>query len=95
MPALAVNIIIVHPWDAKTTPVGWTIMMFTLAAGITCIMLLKIKQYTIVAFIRGEHSNCLPEVGCLPDGRQPCENKQFGCSPRMMATIVLLYRNYI
>ena len=50
MPALAVNIIIVHPWDVvfplakalgKTTPLGWTIMMFTLSAGNTCIVLAK------------------------------------------------------
>jgi hypothetical protein len=30
----------------------------------------SVEQYTIVAFIRGEHSNCLPEVGCLPEGRE-------------------------
>jgi hypothetical protein len=43
-----VNIIIVHPWDVvfprakdlgKTTPLGWTIMMFTLSAGNNCILL--------------------------------------------------------
>ena len=48
MPALAVNIIIVHSWDVvfprakalgKTTPLGWTIMMSTLSAGNNCIML--------------------------------------------------------
>ena len=40
-------IIIVYPWDVvfprakaleKTTPLGWTIMMFTLSAGNNCIM---------------------------------------------------------
>jgi hypothetical protein len=45
LPALAVNIIIVHPWDAvfplakafrKTTPLGRTIMMFILSAGNNC-----------------------------------------------------------
>ena len=50
MPALKVNIIIDHPWDVvfprvnlkpsgKTTHLGWTIMMFTLSAGINCILL--------------------------------------------------------
>ena len=48
MPALAVNIIIVHPWDVvfsrakalgKTTPLGSTNMMITLNAGINCILI--------------------------------------------------------
>ena len=47
MPALAVNIIIVHPWDVvfplakalgKTTPLRWTLMMFTISADNNCIM---------------------------------------------------------
>jgi hypothetical protein len=48
---------------------------------------LGVQQYTMFAFIRGEHSNCLSEVGCLPEGRQSCKGKQFGCSPHMMATL--------
>ena len=50
MHALKVNIIIVHPWDVvffrakalgKTTPFERTIMMFTLSAGINCMLLLN------------------------------------------------------
>ena len=51
MPALKVNIIIVHPRGVvfpegysrgKTTSLGWTIMMFTLSAGINCFIILKL-----------------------------------------------------
>ena len=57
MPALKVNIIIVHPWDVvfprgkalgKTPPLGLTMMMSTLSAGINCIIdciLIIIYQY--------------------------------------------------
>jgi hypothetical protein len=46
-----VNIIIVHPRGVvfpegysrgKTTSLGWTIMMFTLSAGINCFIILKL-----------------------------------------------------
>jgi hypothetical protein len=56
------NIIIVHPWDVvfprakalwKTTPLGWTIMMFTLSAGINCILLhlRNEEKYSIILFL--------------------------------------------
>ena len=32
---------------------------------------LGVQQYTSVAFIRGEHSNCSSEVGCLPEEDNP------------------------
>ena len=50
MPALKVNIIIVHPRGVvfpralawwKTTSQGWTIIMFTWSAGINCFIILK------------------------------------------------------
>jgi hypothetical protein len=57
---------IVHPWDVvflkalargKTTSLGWTIMMFTLSAGITCFILLKIYFFCIalISFDKCEH----------------------------------------
>ena len=48
------------------------------------------KELLLKLFTRGG----LSSRGLLPEGRQPCEGKQFGYSPRMMATIVLLCRNY-
>ena len=55
MPALKVNIIIVHPRGVvflrelgKTTPLGWTIMMLTLSAGINCFIILKLYFCCII-----------------------------------------------
>jgi hypothetical protein len=47
----------------------WTSKLFTLEGKLH-----SVEQYTIVAFIRDEHSNCLPEVGCLPEGFCPSED---------------------
>jgi len=61
MPALAVNIIIVHPWDVvfprakalgETTPLGGTIMMFTLSAGINCIIKFVSELRQVGGFLR-------------------------------------------
>ena len=74
MPALAVNIIIVHPWDVvfpwakalgKTTPLGWTIMMFTLSAGNNCIMFISYAFYVldlIASFVFGNYDEWTPNI---------------------------------
>jgi hypothetical protein len=52
MPALQVNITIVHLRGVvargKTTSQGWTIMMFTLSAGINCFIILKLYFFCII-----------------------------------------------
>ena len=69
LPALKVNIIIVHPRGVvflrakvlysrgNTTPLGWTIMMFTLSAGINCFIILKLYFICIIhiSFDKFEH----------------------------------------
>ena len=69
LPALKVNIIIVHPRGVvflrakvlysrgNTTPLGWTIMMFTLSAGINCFIILKLYFICIIliSFDKCEH----------------------------------------
>lgn len=57
------------------------------------LMYLKFRyNQTIVAYITGEHYNCLPLIGCLPLGRalgkQPNQGIQFECSNCMEETIV-------
>jgi hypothetical protein len=67
MPALKVNIIIVHPRgvvfprvlaQGKTTSQGWTIMMFILSAGINCFIILKLYFFfciILISFDKCEH----------------------------------------
>ena len=68
MPALKVNIIIVHPRGVvfpralawwKTTSQGWTIIMFTWSAGINCFIILKFYFFffciTLISFDKCEH----------------------------------------
>ena len=66
MPALKVNIIIVHPRGVvfprtlvrgKATSQGWTIMMLTLSAGINSFIILKLYIFCIslISFDKYEH----------------------------------------